>query len=1106
MTRNLESDIGLSSITLPSGYTLTPAFSEKETSYFVQVESHIDSFPVQVAPINLKAKVVNKAPSSQLMVGDTVFEYNVCSEDGKESADYTVTVRKAASAIPPKLKLQTHLICSICKSFLKSPRKNLFGCNHSFCLPCLELFCESKLESSFTLWTCPLEKGKTCQQNPLLMADTSKEAELAKLECACPFESCNSTLDWQGFAIHLQSCSLAPTTTCLECLQTLKPQLANAEGKHKDTCTYNCSTCSKKISNDQKSIHDNLCNQKISEPTNPSTSDWEKDYASSNKIPFTTEKMNSLLKEGRDNLEKAFRQVEKEQGKWIPPPDVSSLMTLKGLLASSIVQNVETANSKKSLSDEKLHFMLGITICLLQKASTCFPPKLEEKKEKNDENEEAKDSFFADEVSGLLLQLGVPPSANDNVQLKAMDEEYHNCKNAGKTNEAAEIQGLIAWKMKKMKLGSGQNENQAKDLGSSLSVNQAISKFSDAIMINPNFLEASEQLLLLLLQARQFDLAFKEAQRSLSIFPIKSRIVLVSYIAASLSTSSTMDSTLIKFLDEFLNDVKLEMYRSRPPILDTILGFSYSTLVILFESLSKAYAKKGDFDLGIQVLLDALFIVPTLLQKYPSTSIAFFELCESLISFQSLLFQYSLQSKSEVYKSLGNEVYKTSIELCNRASTKTKYAANAILASIDLLCILLAKLPDLSLAVNLGTIFLRKYDTERLDDVQLLKSTQKLFENCIRAETSGTLDWNVFSNELWWTKAIKTHKDNESYSTLRKEKINAIPKASGKPSATASVVDKKAAATKIDSKAAPKGNAKIPTKDSPATNSEPKTKDAAKVETKTAPKDSLTKPEAKPALKDASKPEAKPLSTKTPAKNPPPTVPTNQSGPKPDAKPGKMAKPDNTNPDTVKAPLSIDQDTKYNSRYGLAQVYNRMLNLSKEGHLECPKSLKNDLIDLYKELIGLKSAEHDLYIELGTLYVEEGLIKEAIELYCCFPFSSTITTDDVFLHGEISRLIIKEKNYKHPKLLRSLVAEGRTYGVKSISKYTDILDQASETGLLKEVFAQSNNKTIDDVRSSSTLILTLTLARNDQLFQSKILDVDELINSHTDFSEIKFGH
>ncbi|KAJ3316563.1 hypothetical protein HDV06_003227, partial [Boothiomyces sp. JEL0866] len=153
------------------------------------------------------------------------------------------------------------------------------------------------------------------------------------------------------------------------------------------------------------------------------------------------------------------------------------------------------------------------------------------------------------------------------------------------------------------------------------------------------------------------------------------------------------------------------------------------------------------------------------------------------------------------------------------------------------------------------------------------------------------------------------------------------------------------------------------------------------------------------------------------------------------------------------------------ARLGLAKVctaivtHNSLefINLNDEQKISL-----NEAVRYYKEVIDMDPSYLDAYIELGNLLMQLKEEEHALEIYLSFPFKSTICQDELYLHSEINRLLIKQKKYKHPSLLKSLVMEGKAGGIKSISKYVDVLDAAGEYKILMTLYSAVSGKSEAD--------------------------------------------
>jgi hypothetical protein len=142
---------------------------------------------------------------------------------------------------------------------------------------------------------------------------------------------------------------------------------------------------------------------------------------------------------------------------------------------------------------------------------------------------------------------------------------------------------------------------------------------------------------------------------------------------------------------------------------------------------------------------------------------------------------------------------------------------------------------------------------------------------------------------------------------------------------------------------------------------------------------------------------------------------------------------------------------KYKSRLGLARVIVRQKSTGWEEKMKME----------YLEAMKCNPKDHDAYIELGEL-LEKNEIEAAINVYKAFEYEKEPTQNDLYLHGELSRLLMKKKAYGDPFLLTSLIAQGKGMGIKTLQSTIDILDAASQGKLLMQLYAGVNGKPIDD--------------------------------------------
>lgn len=78
----------------------------------------------------------------------------------------------------------------------------------------------------------------------------------------------------------------------------------------------------------------------------------------------------------------------------------------------------------KAVGNDELHYLLGLVLEERNLASASFPKNDINKKNEPNENQVANDSFMADEIDGLLMQIAIPPTATDIAKLKALNSKW----------------------------------------------------------------------------------------------------------------------------------------------------------------------------------------------------------------------------------------------------------------------------------------------------------------------------------------------------------------------------------------------------------------------------------------------------------------------------------------------------------------------------------------------------------------------------------------------------------------------------------------------------------------------------------------------------------
>ncbi|KAJ3302313.1 hypothetical protein HDV03_005146 [Kappamyces sp. JEL0829] len=1057
--RPSEGEIGLAALVLPSGsFQPSPSFSRYETSYVVEVAAELDVFPVVIDPLNRNCKVEASSNLAEgLHLGDSVVEYALTSESGKETAVYRVTARKPFRGSLPVFAARPDrdLLCSLCQTVQTQPRTNAFGCSHIFCYACLDSLVEATVEAAGTIWKCPLD-GKSCTTNPTLHSHQENEKKLAALLCDCPFagSGCEAKgLQWRQLAKHIAECDFASRTTCPECgLQK------SAKEVHPAPCSFSCPKCFKKVAQRDGEIHLLVCGTEAPVPRSiDAMPDWERQLVSS-KQPFSMDKTTAALQEAHHELCQAYRDSVAKLGRGSILPNLTTLDSIKGALAHAISLDIDSAKLKKIPGTLALHLALAKLLHSVRLTHYYFPEKKTQTKPVASDNDAAKDSFMADEVSGLLLQLGLPPTTNDTLALKAMEEEYHNMKNSGKVDQAAEIQGLISWKMGKMGGSSQSQDTSTSTLTNSPSA-MMIAKLKDCVQIDPLHQEASEMLQVCCIEAGDYAAALTEAKRLYSHLPTNSSASRLVFAVASAALDTDHSAPHISIVEEYMQAVRHRSWTASESPINSIYHYGSPFFNSVVKVVLATYQSMAAFDKAVRVIEDCLYQYPKLLMHAQKPSTHHTELSIMWMHFQSELLKLSAVFPNP----LASLVVESAPYSCERIVARSGQTEQLLMAQLDLLQVL-TKIPSNHssawLYAAMGNVLLTCFDSipRCRSDPSWLARTETMFKASIGIETNDTTTVAAVTKQEW---SVALDASIKKLDDARKRLVAAAPKKPAKEAAKTTVpAAKPASGAKSDNvkpKAAPAKAASskaAPSKAPPPTakpiptpvKSAPATVKPGSTSTKKTPAETKTASPEKPGLQPKS--GGKLVQTKTPTTETKVVEETPTSTAKPEA---------------ISEPRKGEQ--RFMQRYGLAQTYMKMLALQKEKGNDSSGAqiqTKAALVGLLLEVVGLQPGFHDAYIDLATIYLEDGSIAQAIDIYVRFPFAATPTTDDIFVHQEINRLIMKEKQYKHPSLQSSLIAEGQLYGIKSISKYTDALDAAGETNLLKAVFAGANRKSVDD--------------------------------------------
>ena len=168
--------------------------------------------------------------------------------------------------------------------------------------------------------------------------------------------------------------------------------------------------------------------------------EWEKEY------------IKSLPNPGESKLAMTFKLPA--TGSFIlageTPQYVANRSPLDHLLKAARCYATALQTSPKNM---ELNLALGLVMEEFFYVDDLFGMQREE--DEVEKEGEAEMSSKQEEFLAICKLHGVAPSASISIQLKAVESEYHNLKDAGQTHKAEHVQALHAWKSKKVLQVSG---------------------------------------------------------------------------------------------------------------------------------------------------------------------------------------------------------------------------------------------------------------------------------------------------------------------------------------------------------------------------------------------------------------------------------------------------------------------------------------------------------------------------------------------------------------------------------------------------------------------------------------------------------------------------
>lgn len=624
-----------------------------------------------------------------------------------------------------------------------------------------------------------------------------------------------------------------------------------------------------------------------------------------------------------------------------------------------------------------------------------------------DGNKAAHDEFLADEVKGLLLTLGIAPTSPEVLKLKAIEEEYQRLKGLGKISESAEVQDLYQWKLLSMKDHSKTSDPSKKAKGF---LSYAMDQYLDAVSEDGSNYQSRLALARLYLRTGELRLAQQHLEIAAGISPLDYtwRQYLGLVFLSSLDPIS--EEILLRgvtYLEEFVSYFKRSQISphecDQNELLFKRVGLYDGLVVKSYFSLARGYFLQSKPDLCESALMDIMYLVKSGLNSVSHRGSAFKDLLNTFLEGNLKLAECC--PKSQVCKSIEMNIITICeiFEMHSSPSGKPGELLHTRLAACELLAF---RYPTCS-------AYLCKLGEAQLDFFDMTQDTNALFEaefaflQAIASETK-TCNIQAIKKRAWWVKR------NNEISKILSESLPSKNTPQKPNTKSTALISKKLV------------SASLPTKK----------------ETATIAVDSLSKSKKSP--------------TKAVAERKSKAAPTDKrSAPIVPVEIDKTSLPTSGSEcsDTQKYPAY----KSYQSRLGLARVYVRMVGT--------PEARKYDkIIEIYQSAISLYHSDHDVYIELGEILEKHSSSAEAIDLYSKFPFTEPPSQDDLYLHGEIIRLLVKSKQYSDVRLLKSMIAQGRVNGMKSLSATVELLDSASESKQLMALYASVNQKPMDDVQ------------------------------------------
>jgi tetratricopeptide (TPR) repeat protein len=562
--------------------------------------------------LNPKAIVVNNE-IPKLHGGDTIFEFTATSADSTKKEKYVVVVRKEKISFRVHVQSEsgieaTTILCKLCKMIPFCPRMSKGQQEFGYCLTCLKLLidCNNK-SSNFVVDPLPLKAVDNLSE-VCLESNSQMESIIDGLLVKCPYSlfGCSLVCSNLLMATHANGCPYKLTK------------------KEPDTST--CIDCGKLYVTAEKLFHNERCLSKNTAPrltiTKTNVSKWETALINIEKYKYTPDA--ALSKNNKDmeayayNLNQCYDHYKENEGNGTIRPNIDLLSDAMKTLATTI----GSANSNNNNAAE-LHYQLGLLKEESDLVNLIFPLIEVSSVDDNLKNKEAGNSFMADEVDGLLMQLAVAPTASNISKLKALEGEYQRLKSNSQTNEATEVQGLYQWLLKKTNGTSDGSDAPKQEKVLQISTE----KYKDCLLINPNHLEANIYLGRSLLFKGEFDEAQSFLAYAVAINPLhqlsKFYLAIQTIKAAFIKKSKHGLLEAITYLENYISSLSFGDHLIPSMITNDNLRRTNGFVVEGLFTLANGYKMQTKFKEAESVILDILYTIPTELISSPKKGESF---------------------------------------------------------------------------------------------------------------------------------------------------------------------------------------------------------------------------------------------------------------------------------------------------------------------------------------------------------------------------------------------------------------------------------------------------------------------------------------------------